>query len=104
MPEFILVRGETIKIKFTGYVRPMDALGRITLPKKVRDELGMKVGDELLFAVSDDCIELSKNVPRCCLCREELKEGEIKRVKGKAVCLKCVQEIKRMVKSNHFSF
>ena len=68
MPESILARGETIRIKFTGYVRQMDALGRITLPKKVRDELGMKL------------------------------------VKGKAVCLKCVQEIKRMVKSNHFSF
>lgn len=95
---FIHAKGEAVKIKSTGFVRHMDSLRRITIPKGLRDEVGIKAGDEFLFVVCDDNIELIKNVPRCYLCGEELKEEGIKRIMGKAICSKCIQGIRHMLK------
>ena len=46
-------------MRATGIVRQVDDLGRIVLPKSVRDQLGIKPGTPVEFAVADGgCIVL----------------------------------------------
>ena len=48
-------------MKSTGMVRRVDRLGRLVLPKEIRDTLGIKVGDGLEIRLDkDDQIILKK--------------------------------------------
>lgn len=74
------------------------------IPKKIRDEIGISSGDDVEIMVSEDGIEIIKNAPRCYLCGHMIQEDTIRWFKGKVVCFKCAQEIKRRVNSDRFSF
>ena len=50
--------------KSTGILRPIDDLGRIVIPKAVRDELGIKEDDWFEVLVGSDMIHLKKSSER----------------------------------------
>lgn len=52
----------------TGMSRAIDTLGRIVLPKEVRDSLNLKTGVRLDIGVSNDKIILSRNDSFCACC------------------------------------
>jgi transcriptional pleiotropic regulator of transition state genes len=53
-------------LKQTGIVRRIDDLGRIVIPKEIRDSLGVYTGDGLDISVSGDSITLKKSTDRIC--------------------------------------
>ena len=43
-------------MKSTGISRPVDALGRIVIPKEVRTAFGIRAGDKLTLTVEGDAL------------------------------------------------
>lgn len=52
----------------TGMTRAIDDLGRISIPKEIRRNLGIVNGDYLEIAVKENKIILEKAVPGCVFC------------------------------------
>lgn len=52
----------------TGMSRAIDDLGRIVIPKEIRDSLNLKTGVRLDIGVSNDKIILSRNESFCACC------------------------------------
>ena len=52
----------------TGMSRAIDTLGRIVLPKEIRDSLNLTTGVRLDIGVSNDKIILSRNEAFCACC------------------------------------
>lgn len=47
-------------MKATGIIRKLDAVGRLTLPRELRESLGIKEKDSIEIYVEDDAIILQK--------------------------------------------
>lgn len=76
-------------MRATGYVRKLDALGRIVLPKSLRKELSINEGDNIeMYVNPEGSVILDKYTPRCIFC-DKIK-AEIIDFKGKAVCKECI--------------
>lgn len=52
----------------TGMSRAIDTLGRIVLPKEIRDSLNLTTGVRLDIGVANDKIILSRNEAFCACC------------------------------------
>ena len=79
-------------MKSIGVCRRIDQLGRIVLPKELRDLYGMKEKETVLeIYTEDDKIILKKYEPACIFCKEA--KGVI-RFRGKLICKDCLQDIK----------
>jgi AbrB family looped-hinge helix DNA binding protein len=52
-----------IVIKEIGAIRKLDELGRVVIPKSVREKLNMEQGDNIEFYVDDNRIMLKKSAP-----------------------------------------
>lgn len=78
-------------IKSTGIVRKVDELGRIVLPKELRNTLDIKEKDSLEIYVDGDQIILKKYAPACIFCSNA---GEISHFKGKNICQECLDGMK----------
>ena len=72
-------------------IRKIDPVGRIVLPKEIRDKLGMEVNSEIAINQKGNKIELYKYEESCCICGEEYDNGE---VNGNKICNKCFKKIK----------
>ena len=55
-------------MKNTGMSRAIDPLGRIVLPKEIRDSLNLTTGVRLDIGVSNDKIILSRSEAFCACC------------------------------------
>lgn len=78
-------------MKSTGIVRSTDYLGRIVIPKELRNVLDISEKDCLEIFTEGEQIILKKYQPVCIFC------GEAKVVinyKGKNVCKCCLEDIK----------
>ncbi len=79
-------------MRATGYVRKLDSLGRIVLPKSLRKELNINEGDDIEMYVDDDGnVVLDKYVPRCVFC--DLAKDDVISFKGKTVCKDCLKDM-----------
>ena len=79
-------------MKSTGIVRRVDELGRVVIPKEIRNTFDISEKDALEIFVDGSSIILKKYEPACVFC------GNAKDViifKGKNVCANCVAELKR---------
>ncbi len=77
-------------MKPVGIVRQIDSLGRILIPKSLRNTLDLKDGDSLELFLEDNNIVLRKYQPACILC------GSAKHTvtfKGQNFCPDCVREM-----------
>lgn len=78
-------------MRATGIVRPVDQLGRIVLPKELRNTHDIPEGTPLEIYTEGDDIILRKYQPGCVIC------GEIKDltlIKGKHICAQCLKEMR----------
>jgi len=80
-------------MKAVGIVRKVDRLGRIVLPKELRDkfDIDAEANDPVEIFVDGDYIMLKKYNPSCIFCGSV---NEIQTVHGKLVCEKCIKELK----------
>lgn len=80
-------------MKSTGILRSVDELGRIVLPKSMRQNLEITERDQLEIYTEGDRIILRKHQPSCVFC----EAGEnVVFFNGKRVCSSCLEELKRM--------
>ncbi len=78
-------------MKSTGIVRKIDDLGRMVIPKELRNTMGIKRKDPMEIFVEGDKIILKKYEPGCIFC------GNVENVvdyKGKEICETCIDETK----------
>ena len=77
-------------MKSTGIVRKIDDLGRIVLPIELRRLFDINKEDPVEIFVDDEYIILRKHQSSCIFCGST---EDVKDVKGKMVCSKCIEEI-----------
>lgn len=78
-------------MKSTGIVRKFDNLGRIVVPKELRDKMDIPKGTPMEIYTENDTIILKKYEPACIFC------GEAENVvdyKGKKICINCLRELR----------
>ena len=79
-------------MKSIGIVRKIDGLGRIVVPKEMRDRLFIEEGDPLDIMVEDDAIVIRKSGSCCIFCG---KSGErLIPFRGRSICPSCRSELK----------
>lgn len=72
------------------YLKRIDSLGRIVIPKEYRDKLNTNPGDHFNISIKDNKIILEKYAPSCTFCNST---KNIINYKGKNICQKCKNEI-----------
>jgi len=80
-------------MKATGIVRRVDDLGRIVLPKELRDTLHIDEKDPMEFYVREDSIVLKKYQPGCNICGSV---EDLVSYRGKNICEGCIAELKKL--------
>ena len=76
-------------MKSIGVVRKLDQLGRIVLPKELRDNLEFEENQPLEIYIKEDLIILKKYKPGCYCCGNLEVEAK---VLGLNLCPKCIDE------------
>lgn len=84
-------------MKATGIVRKVDELGRVVLPKELRDTFEINIKDPLEIFVDDEQIILKKYQPACVFCGSADKATYFK---GKLVCSNCISDAESEIESN----
>lgn len=79
-------------MKSTGMVRPVDELGRVVLPKELRETLDIAVKDPLGIYVDGNMILLKKYQPGCVFCNSA---KDVIDFKGKKICPECKESFKK---------
>ena len=90
-------------MKFTGIARKLDRLGRITIPKEIRDMRGIKENEDLIeIYVHEDMICLRKVEDKisCKLCGGE---EEMLKVDGVDICTTCANKVNNAVAKNYLN-
>jgi transcriptional pleiotropic regulator of transition state genes len=82
-------------MKSTGIVRKIDDLGRIVLPKELRNVLDIKERDPMEIYVDGSFIMLQKYEPSCVFCGNA---GNITVFMGKNVCADCREALTEIEK------
>ena len=77
--------------KATGIIRRIDQLGRVVLPKELRQTLSIDKGDSLAIYVTDnDEIILKKYQTGCVLCGSN---EHLRQINDKFICKDCVDNL-----------
>lgn len=77
-------------MRATGITRQIDGLGRIVLPKELRNSFEINTNDALEIYVEDDKIILRKLQRTCVFCGDKENTMEYGR---KAICEKCLNKL-----------
>lgn len=59
-------------MKYTGMTRPVDDLGRIVIPKELRDSMDIRATDRMEFWMTDEGMVLRKAEERFAAARMEI--------------------------------
>ncbi len=77
-------------MKSTGMVRSIDELGRVVLPKELRNTLEIAIKDPLEIFVDGKMILLKKYQPGCVFCNSV---KDVVGFKGKNICQECRESL-----------
>ncbi len=80
-------------MKSTGILRCVDELGRVVLPKSMRQTLDIAERDQLEIYTEGDRIILQKYQPTCIFCNSS---DDIVYFNGKRICAACLENLKQM--------
>lgn len=70
----------------------VDELGRIVIPKEIRNKFDIKTNDKLDIYVENDVISLIKDSKKCIFCSST---KDLIEQNNKYVCNKCMQKLVR---------
>lgn len=79
-------------MKSTGMVRRVDELGRIVLPKELRNTFDIEEKDALEIYTEGNTIILKKYEPACIFCGDA---GDVVSFRGRNVCKNCIKELQQ---------
>lgn len=79
-------------MKPIGIVKRIDDLGRILLPKNLRDSMHIKTDDPFELFVDENSILLKKYQPACIFCNST---EDVQKFKDKTICANCIKELHR---------
>lgn len=79
-------------MKSIGIVRKVDQLGRIVLPKELRNILDIPEATPLEIYTEGECIILKKYAPDCLFCGNG---DNLVNLKGKNICKSCLKDLRR---------
>ena len=83
-------------MKATGIVRRVDDLGRIVLPKDLRQTMGIRTGDPKEIYTDADSIILRKYAPGCAFCGSV---NGIRYIHGTLVCNICANNMQMLYRT-----
>lgn len=83
-------------MKATGIVRRVDDLGRIVLPKELRQTMGIRTGDPMEIHTDADSIILRKYAPGCAFCGSV---NGIRYIHGTPVCNICANNMQMLYRT-----
>ncbi len=76
-------------MKFTGITRPLDDVGRIVIPKEIRETLNWDKGDKIdIFITQDGCF-IKKHEDGCLSCGTNLG---LVNLAGHLYCRSCLKK------------
>ncbi len=77
-------------MKAVGMTRKVDRLGRVILPKQLRESLEIETGDSVEIYIKEDLIYVKKHRPACIFC-----EGtdNVRKYIDKNICEDCLAEL-----------
>lgn len=78
-------------MKFTGISRPIDELGRIVIPKEIRNALDIRPKDEIEIYIEDGNMIMKKAEPFCALCGNS---ADLSLFSGKYICGECLKKLR----------
>ena len=78
-------------MKATGIVRKIDPLGRVVLPKELRNTMGLPEGTPMEIFTEGDSIILRKYQPTCAICGSS-DIVERLAATGVKLCRRCISE------------
>ena len=78
-------------MKSTGFVKKIDELGRILIPKELRSSMELDTKDALEMFVDGDRIVLQKYQPACIFCSNA---DNIVFFEGRRICASCLSKLK----------
>lgn len=93
-------------MKNTGIVRRFDELGRIVVPKEIRDSWGIKTNDPIEIYVDEDKIILKQYTSRnTCVITGEVSKDSVRLPSGRTISreglhilVKEIEDLKTMLK------
>lgn len=80
-------------MKNMGINKKIDDLGRVVIPREIREKLGIRKQDELEIYIDDEKIVLSKSVEMCIFCGSKSK---LTKLKNKNICTTCLNEMNQL--------
>lgn len=83
-------------MKATGIIRRVDDLGRIVLPKELRQTMGIRAGDPMEIYTDADNIILRKYAPGCAFCGSV---NGIRYIHGTPVCGACAYNMQMLYRT-----
>ena len=78
-------------MKSTGIVRKLDELGRVVIPKEIRNKLDIEEKDPIEIFADGNSIVLKKFEENCIFCNST---KNLVKFKDKQICQKCIEKIK----------
>ena len=78
----------------TGVIREIDELGRIVLPKEIRNRFNIKKGDEISINIENAALRLYKLDRTCVLCEESRRTDPHIFYMDRKICQRCIDELK----------
>ncbi len=85
------MKGIFIKMKQLYFLKGIDSLGRVVVPKNLRKQLNISSGDHVEMCLDGDKIIIKKHNPSCVFCNSS---DYIVNYKGTNICSKCHERIK----------
>lgn len=79
-------------MKATGFIRKIDNLGRIVIPKEIRQKLKISEDSSLEIYLESSYIIIRKPTNLCTLCGSNTK---LVKFKDKFLCNNCIDNIKK---------
>ena len=80
-------------MKPAGFILKIDQLGRIVIPKPIRNQYNLNLGDSIEVFNENDGIVLKKYHMCCSFCG---KDENLQKFKDVTICEDCLNEIKNM--------
>lgn len=79
------------RIDSVGIIRKLDELGRIVIPKEIRNKFDIAFKDAVEILVYDDVIMIMKKELTCIFCNNN---NQLKEFNEKLVCSRCLKKLK----------
>ena len=79
-------------MRATGITRPVDQLGRVVLPKELRDKLDLPSGTPMEIYTEGENIILKKYKRGCTFCGD-IEKDEMIKFKGCPICEVCFTKL-----------